>query len=178
MGFGRACTPVRCTHPSFEAYRHAKRGAARPLPTPIAASLLLIRSPKIDKKKLSNSGRQRDGLFRNKMLSFRLELRPPESWVSFFPLYHRSYEIWGLLPRSPPIAALLIIPAIFWGQNYLRVLVYWCILMMYSFCNDVQFLYTYPSFWGVFRRGQAFFIFVFFFTVLYSSSSYCILLFS
>jgi hypothetical protein len=95
------------------------------------------------------------------MLSFRLELRPPESWVSFFPLYHRSYEIWGLLPRSPPIAALLIIPAIFWGQNYVLVLVYWCVLMMYSFCNDVQFLYTYPSFWGVFRRGQAFFIFVF-----------------
>ena len=128
--------------------------------------------PKNRLKKLSNSGRPRDGL------SFRLELRPPESWVSFFPLYHRSYEIWGLLPRSPPIAALLIIPAIFWGQNYVLVLVYWCILMMYSFCNDVQFLYKYPSFWGVFRRGQAFFIFVFFFTVLYSSSSYCILLFS
>ena len=48
VGFGRACAPVRCTHPSFGAYRHAKRGAARPLPTPIAASLLLIRSPKID----------------------------------------------------------------------------------------------------------------------------------
>ncbi len=45
------------------------------------------------KKKISNSGRPRDGLFRNKMLSFRLELRPPESWDSFFPLYHRSYEI-------------------------------------------------------------------------------------
>ncbi len=40
-----------------------------------------------------------------------------------------------------------------------------CILMIY-----VQFLYTYPSFWGVFRRGQAFFIFLFFSIALYSSS--------
>jgi hypothetical protein len=37
-------------------------GALR-APPPIAASLLLFRSPKIDKKKLSNSGRPRDRLF-------------------------------------------------------------------------------------------------------------------
>ncbi len=177
MGFGRACAPVRCTHPSFGAYCHAKRGAARPLPTPIAASLLLIRSPKIDKKNYQTRAAHVMGFSEIKCFPSGSSLGR-ESWVSFFPLYHRSYEIWGLLPRSPPIAALLIIPAIFWGQNYVLVLVYWCILMMYSFCNDVQFLYTYPSFWCVFRRGQAFFIFVFFFTVLYSSSSYCILLFS
>ena len=40
MGFGRACTPVRCAHPSFWAHCHAQRGAARP-PPPIAASLIL-----------------------------------------------------------------------------------------------------------------------------------------
>ncbi len=30
VGFGRACAPVRCAHPSFGAHYHAKRGAARP----------------------------------------------------------------------------------------------------------------------------------------------------
>ncbi len=29
VGFGRACAPVRCAHPSFWAHYHAKRGAAR-----------------------------------------------------------------------------------------------------------------------------------------------------
>ncbi len=46
VGFGRACAPVRCAHPSFRVHCHAKRGAARPHPA-IAASLLLIRPPKI-----------------------------------------------------------------------------------------------------------------------------------
>ncbi len=30
MGFGRACAPVRCAHPSFWAHCHAHRGASRP----------------------------------------------------------------------------------------------------------------------------------------------------
>jgi hypothetical protein len=30
VGFGRACAPVRCAHPSFWAHFHAKQGAARP----------------------------------------------------------------------------------------------------------------------------------------------------
>ncbi len=46
VGFGRACAPVCCAHPSFRVHCHAKRGAARPHPA-IAASLLLIRPPKI-----------------------------------------------------------------------------------------------------------------------------------
>ncbi len=45
VGFGRACAPVRCAHPSFWAHYHAKQGAARP-PT-IAALLLLIYPPKL-----------------------------------------------------------------------------------------------------------------------------------
>ncbi len=62
VGFGLACAPVRCGHPSFWTHCHGKGGAARP--PPIAASLLLIRSPKIDLK-LSNlySGRPCPGLF-------------------------------------------------------------------------------------------------------------------
>ena len=30
MGFGRACAPVRCAHPSSWVHRHAKLGAVRP----------------------------------------------------------------------------------------------------------------------------------------------------
>ncbi len=30
VGFGRACAPVRCAHPSFWAHCHTQRGAARP----------------------------------------------------------------------------------------------------------------------------------------------------
>jgi hypothetical protein len=30
VGFGRACAPVRCAHPSFWVHHHAKRGAVRP----------------------------------------------------------------------------------------------------------------------------------------------------
>ncbi len=30
MGFGRACAPVRCAHPSFWAHKHAKRACAPP----------------------------------------------------------------------------------------------------------------------------------------------------
>ncbi len=48
VGFGRACAPVRCAHPSFLTHCHSYRGAVRPSP-PIKASLLLIRPPKINK---------------------------------------------------------------------------------------------------------------------------------
>jgi hypothetical protein len=30
VGFGLACAPVRCAHPSFWTHYHAQRGAARP----------------------------------------------------------------------------------------------------------------------------------------------------
>ncbi len=40
MGFGRACAPVRCAHPSFWSHDNAQQGAARS--PPIAASLLLF----------------------------------------------------------------------------------------------------------------------------------------
>ncbi len=40
VGFGPACAPVRCAHPSFGAHYHNKQGAARP--PPIAASLPFI----------------------------------------------------------------------------------------------------------------------------------------
>jgi hypothetical protein len=47
VGFGHACAPVRCAHPSF----WSQNCLAQPLraPPPIAASLLLIHPPKINK---------------------------------------------------------------------------------------------------------------------------------
>jgi hypothetical protein len=41
FGFGLACAPVRCAHPSFWAHCHAKRGAAHT--PPIAASYSLAK---------------------------------------------------------------------------------------------------------------------------------------
>ncbi len=75
------------------------------------------------------------------MRSFRLELGPPASWASFFPLDHRGYEIWGPLPYAPPIAASLIIPAIFWGQNY--VWLYALIFSVFLFYNFWIFSFSY-----------------------------------
>jgi hypothetical protein len=49
-----------------------------------------------------------------------IELGPPTSRASFFPMDHRGYEIWGPSP-APPIAALLILPAIFLGSNYVAM---------------------------------------------------------
>jgi hypothetical protein len=170
VGFGRACAPVRCAHPSFWAHCHPKRGAARPPPS-IAASLLLIRPPniyKIYKVLTYEEYRAVSGVFQNidpptplhpanmslprtkgggvhhtrrevrewevniledarhwiGLLQYNLsaiqsiELGPPTSRAFFFPLDHRGCEIWGPLPPAPPppIAASLILPAIFWGQ--------------------------------------------------------------
>ena len=112
MGFGRACAPVRCAPPSFWVHRHAKRGAMRP--PPIAASLLLIRSLKIDKK-LSNSGRPRNGLSRNKMLSFRLKFGPPASWDFFFPL--DCYTLLFLLFLSLLILLVLFFLFLFFSSS-------------------------------------------------------------
>ncbi len=110
-------------------------------PPPIAASLLLIRSLKIDKK-LSYLGRPCNGLSRNKLLSFRLKFGPPASWDFFFPLDHRGYKIWGPLPPAQLIAALLILLTIFCGQNYVRVRQYALTFFVLSFLKTV--------FWFVF----------------------------
>jgi hypothetical protein len=59
-GFGLACAPVRCTHPSFWVYCHAKRGAARP---PAHRSFAASYSTPKTIYNLSNLGRPRQGLF-------------------------------------------------------------------------------------------------------------------
>ena len=90
-------------------------------PPPIAASLLLIRSLKIDKK-LSNSGRPRNGLSRNKMLSFRLKIGPPASWDFFFPL--DCYTLLILLFLSLLILLVLFFLFLFFSSSRPRKLLW------------------------------------------------------
>jgi len=66
VGFGRACAPVRCAHPSFWAHCHPKRGAARP-PCPSQ-----LRCFSFDPQKYIKS----------------IQLGPPTSKAFFTPLNH------------------------------------------------------------------------------------------
>ncbi len=73
VGFGLACAPVRCAHPSFWVHCHAKRGAARP-PRPWQLRCFLV-----DPQKYLPS----------------IELGPPTSRAFFFPCprpAHRSFD--------------------------------------------------------------------------------------
>ncbi len=99
------------------------------------------------------------------------------SYSFFFPLDHRGFKIWG--PLSPaPIAALcysllfsfLLFNFFFFFSSYtsllilllgaiLRLLIlhllYFKLFFVLQTC--ILLIYTYLSFWGVFRGGQAFF---------------------
>ena len=68
VGFGLACAPVRCAHPSFWAHCHAQRGAACP-----SAHRSFAAPPK-----------QKITISRNKMSPSRPKLGPPGAYV--FPL--------------------------------------------------------------------------------------------
>ncbi len=105
VGFGHACAPGALRAPVLWDSLSRKTGRCAP-PPHIAASLLLIRFPKLDK----------------------------------------NYRTWAAPVMGFPEIKCFSSGSRAWGL-------------------------------GVFRRGQAFFIFLFFSTVLYSSSSYCILLF-
>ena len=61
MGFGLACAPVRCEHPSFWTHCHAQRGAARP--PPVYRSFAASYSTPKNIYNLSNLGRPHQGLF-------------------------------------------------------------------------------------------------------------------
>jgi hypothetical protein len=62
VGFGLACVPVRCAHPSFWVHCYAKRGAACPLPRPSRSFAASYSTPE-NIYILSNLGRPRQGLF-------------------------------------------------------------------------------------------------------------------
>ncbi len=130
VGFGLACAPVRCAHPSFSAHCHTKQGAARP--PPIAAPLLIIRPPKINKINRTWAAHIQ-GIF--------LSTGPQRQW-----------NMRSLAP-GPPIAASLILSAIFWGQNVpvqpygLTFSIF--VFVFYSFSsllfNFFLFISSYPS---------------------------------
>jgi hypothetical protein len=77
-------------------------GALRPPPSPPIAALLFLILPPKNILNLSNLGRPRQGPF-----SFHRNTEAMKNEVH--------------LPPASPIAALLILPAIFWGQNYVPV---------------------------------------------------------
>ncbi len=81
-----------------------------------------------------------------------IELGPPTSRTFFFPLDPRGYEIWCPLPPAPPIAASLILPAIFLGSNYVPMRPYALIFSfffffysfwIFSFCYSLLFLLSF-----------------------------------
>jgi hypothetical protein len=109
VGFGLACAPVRCAHPSLWLHCHAKRGAARP-PLPIAASLLLIRPPKI----------------------FIIH-RTWAAHVKGFFSFHWTTEAVKYEVPCPPIAASLILPTIILGSTYVQMRLYVLIVSVFSF---------------------------------------------
>ena len=132
--------PVRCAHPSFWAHCHAKRGAARPPPSPpIAASLFLILPQKYIKS---------------------VELGPPTSMAFFFPQEHRGYEIgsprlsfsFSFSSYSSLLILLFLSLLILLGGAILRLLIFLllyfklfvvlqtCILMIYIFEKAKPFL--------------------------------------
>ncbi len=83
--------------PVFSGSLTRQTGRCAPPPPLVAASLFLIRPPKIYIK--------------------YIELGPPMSKGFFFPLDHRGYEIGGPMSPAPPIATSLILPAIFLGSQ-------------------------------------------------------------
>ncbi len=103
MGFGRACAPVRCAHPSFWDHCHTKQGAARP--PPIAASLLFRPIPKIKIIYLTRAARVK-GLFLSTLLP------RPESTQSARPSIQSS----ALGPPPSPQLQKSVVPPL-WIQG-------------------------------------------------------------
>jgi hypothetical protein len=163
VGFGRACAPVRCAHPSFSARCHANQAAVHPAPAhrSFAASQKYIKS---------------------------IELGPPTSKAFFFPQDHRGYVIWGPLPQPRPshfadssgnilgskLCTGATIRPNFWWFFLFYIVFGSFFLYLSSFSsllfNFFLFISSYSSssysslifncllsFWGVFLRGQAFF---------------------
>ncbi len=76
VGFGRACAPVRCAHPSFWAHKHAKRALRAPHRS-FAASLKI----KIN-------------YFQKQNAALQIQTQPARGvYISSVPLDHRGFEI-------------------------------------------------------------------------------------
>ncbi len=74
------CVPVRYVHPSFWAHTHNKALRTSPHPSQLCCFLFFTQKNKNKKQfnaMLRTRAAPRAGLYRNKMLSFRLKLMPP-----------------------------------------------------------------------------------------------------
>jgi hypothetical protein len=136
VGFGRACAPVRCAHPSLWVHCHAKTG--RCAPPPANRSFAASYSNPKNIYNLSKLGRPRQGLF-----SFH--------WTTEAVKYEAP------CPPSRP-SQLLILPTIFLGSTYvpmrpcvliLSLFSFFCSFWIFSFCYSLFLLsftsQTYPS---------------------------------
>ncbi len=120
------------------------------------------------------------GLASYSIISQSIELGPPMSRAFFFPLDHRGCEIWGPLPPAPPpIAASLIIPAIFWGQPvrpYALNFLFFPFLysfFIFSFCYSLLIFFSFLFlFIHIFLSFSSYLFLYFLFFTYYSSSSY------
>ena len=111
MGFGRACAPVRCAHPSFWAHCHAQRGAARPpAHRSFAASYL---TPK-NIYNLSNLGCPRQWLFSIHWTTEAMKFEVPlfsflySSWIFYF-CYFLLFLLSFLFPSYSSFLILLFL---------------------------------------------------------------------
>jgi hypothetical protein len=59
VGFGRACAPVRCAHPSFWAHKHAKRALRAPAHRSLAAHSKIKKIDYFQKQNASLQARTR-----------------------------------------------------------------------------------------------------------------------
>jgi hypothetical protein len=103
VGFGRACAPVRCAHPSFWAYYHPKRGAARPSPAHGSFSAFYS-SPKNNnfKKQIASLLAQT-----REYLSAGLSCTPLGYTASYWATLHPPELHWTLISYIAPYWATL-----------------------------------------------------------------------
>jgi len=136
VGFGRACAPVRCAHPSFWAHCHAQRGAARP-PSIAASPLPQIKNKLFPETKCLPSAQTRAawGIYFSNGLSCTLlsyaapylaTLHPTKlcciqmsyaaPYLSFSAPQELRYTLWTKLHPSELCCTLLSYAAPFWAM--------------------------------------------------------------
>jgi hypothetical protein len=135
VGFGRAACPFQKTAARTRLLELIATPNGRCAPhLPIAASLLLIRPPKINQIYRTRAARVK-GFPENKCFSFLLYKIYP-SWAAHVKGFFLSTGPQRLWNRRPPAPTLLIadLPAMFWDQNYVPV-------RPYARPNSFRFLY-------------------------------------
>ncbi len=123
VGFGRACAPVRCAHPSFWAHWHAKQGAARPPPPLAHRSFAASHSTPKNIKNLSNLGRPRQRLFSFHLTTWRLK----RLWNMRSPFILFLYSSWIF---SFCYSLLFLLSFLFPAYSSFLILLFWSLLSL------------------------------------------------